>query len=175
MSRIAPAPVADEVTTPRLRDRLRANRGLLLVGVLVLVGALLLALAQSSRQRGFLDPQAVDPSGSAALATILEEQGVRVVRVTDHAQPRVDELEKADGAGDAARRRRRPRLSEQMLALVAATDHTRTVLVTPYPETLEVLAPWAAHGDADGRRPTRCRPPAAGTSRSAPDRCPRPG
>ncbi len=96
MSRSTPPDFLDEVTTPRLRDRVRANRGLLLVGVLVLVGALLLAIAQSSRQRGYLDPRAVDPSGSAALATLLEEQGVRVVRVTD-TRAAVEEIADAGG------------------------------------------------------------------------------
>jgi hypothetical protein len=132
----------DEVTTPRLRDRLRANRGLLLVGVLVLLGALLLALAQSNRQRGFLDPAAVDPSGSAALATILEEQGVRVVRVTD-ASAAARELAAAEG--DATLLVVPTALvSERMASTVGAAPRAGTVLLAPDDSVLAAYAPWAS-------------------------------
>jgi hypothetical protein len=87
MSSVAPTvptPVTDDgAGSPTVRARLRANRGLLLIGVLVVLASVLLGLARSSRAAGLLDPDATDPSGSHALATLLREQGVTVVRVTD--------------------------------------------------------------------------------------------
>lgn len=145
------APALDEVTTPRLRDRVRANRGLLLVGMLVLVGALLLALAQSSRQRGFLDPAAVDPTGAAALATILEEQGVRVVRTTDAATA-ARELRAAGGSA-ALLVVPTALVSERMAGTVGAVPRDGTVLVAPDDSILAAYAPWASpDGVLDGEQ-----------------------
>lgn len=134
----------DAVITPRLRDRWRANRGLVLVGVLLLVGALLLALAQSSRNRGLLDPQATDPSGSAALATLLTDQGVRVVRVTDTASA-VRELEAAGARATLVVAPTAP-LSERMLDAIAAAPASHRVLLAPDDSTLAALADWASLG-----------------------------
>lgn len=59
--------------------RLRAP----LAGVLVVVAAaLVVGVAQSRTVRGELDPRAVDPAGSRALAVLLGDRGVDVVRVT---------------------------------------------------------------------------------------------
>jgi hypothetical protein len=67
--------------TPRVQ--LRRNRaGLLLAGGLVVVVGVL-ALLTAGGAAGSLDPQAYDPSGSRALATLLRDRGVRVERVTD--------------------------------------------------------------------------------------------
>ena len=60
------------------RERLRAARGPVLVTVVVLVGAVLLALAADGPSSGRLDPRAPDPSGSRAVAELLRDQGVRV-------------------------------------------------------------------------------------------------
>ena len=49
----------------------------------VIIVALVLAVAQSRRFAGAFDPDGVDPSGSHALAALLSDQGVHVVRVTD--------------------------------------------------------------------------------------------
>jgi hypothetical protein len=136
------APTIDEVTTPRLRDRLRANRGLLVIGVVVLVGAVLLALAQSSRQRGFLDPAAVDPTGAAALATILEEQGVEVVRTTD-ATATARELRAADGAATLLVAPTGP-VSERMARAVGGEPRAGAVLLAPQDDVLAAYAPWAS-------------------------------
>jgi hypothetical protein len=134
--------VVDAVTTVRLRDRLRANRGLLVIGVVVLVGAVLLAVAQSNRQRGFLDPQAVDPTGSAALATILEEQGVRVVRTTDAATA-ADELRAAEGTA-ALLVAPTAVVSERMARTVGQVPRAGAVLVVPDEALLAEFAPWAS-------------------------------
>ena len=130
------------VTTPRLRDRLSANRGLLVIGVLVLLGALLLALAQSSRQRGFLDPEAVDPSGSAALSTLLDEQGVRVIRTTDAAST-ASALRAAEGRATLLVAPTGV-VSERMADAVRQVPTAHVVLVAADAATLTSFAPWAS-------------------------------
>jgi hypothetical protein len=70
-------------TGPTARTTLRRNRGpLALAGALVLVLALL-ALVTGVGKGGELDPKSYGPSGARALATLLEQQGVQVVRTTD--------------------------------------------------------------------------------------------
>ena len=66
---------------PGLRVRVRRNRLLAGTVALVLVVLALLAYAGGNRQAGYLDPDAVDPSGSRALARVLTGQGVEVVPV----------------------------------------------------------------------------------------------
>ncbi len=124
---------------PLLRGRLRANRGLILVGVGVMVVVVLLALAQSSRVRGLLDPRATDPSGSAALATLLAEQGVTVVPVTDTAAA----VRAIEAAGGRATLLLAPTasVSPRMLDAISAAPTAYRVLLAPSPETLAALAP----------------------------------
>mgnify|MGYP003375707914 CR=1 FL=1 len=136
------ATAVDVVTTVRVRDRLRANRGLILLAVLVLVGATLLALAQSSKQRGLLDPRASDPSGSLALATLLEGQGVRVVRTTTTADAAAEVA--AAGSGSTLVIAPTAVLSDRMLETIAGTDTAHLVLLAPDASTLDSLAPWAS-------------------------------
>jgi hypothetical protein len=63
-------------------QRLRALRWPALVVLAVLAGALLAGLAQTRVVRGELDPDAVDPAGSHALAVLLGNHGMPVQRVT---------------------------------------------------------------------------------------------
>jgi len=74
------------VTTAR--ERLRAVRGPVVVTVVVLLGAVLLALAAGGPTSGRLDPRAPDPSGSRAVAELLRDQGVRVDLVQSTARVR---------------------------------------------------------------------------------------
>jgi hypothetical protein len=126
--------------TPTVRARMRANRGLLVVGTLVLLGALLLALAQSSRTVGLLDPDATDPTGSHALSVLLTAQGVTVVRVTT-AEAAASALESAPNltlviAPTAP-------LSDRMLEAVRTAGAQYTVLLAPDEAALAAYAPWA--------------------------------
>ena len=74
-----PADDTDRTGADRsVRDRLRAARLPVAVTLLVLLGAVLLALAAREPSSGRLDPRAADPSGSRAVAELLRDQGVRV-------------------------------------------------------------------------------------------------
>jgi len=130
--------------TPTVRARLQANRGLLVVGALVLLGALLLALAQSSRTVGLLDPDATDPTGSHALSVLLSGQGVTVVRAT------------TAGAAEAALQSAQNStlviaptapISDRMLDAVRAGGAQYTVLLAPDEDALTAYAPWASIRD----------------------------
>jgi hypothetical protein len=72
---------AGSMVEPTARARLRRNRALIGAVALVLAVLALLAWVGGNRATGPLDPVAVDPSGSRALARVLEGQGVRVLRV----------------------------------------------------------------------------------------------
>ena len=66
--------------SPTGRGLVRSGRGPVLVGALVLLGALVIAIASSGGRVGYLDPDAVSPAGSRAVAEVLRGQGVEVVR-----------------------------------------------------------------------------------------------
>jgi hypothetical protein len=132
------------VRTPTVRARLRANRGIIVVGALVALGALLLALAQSSRTVGRLDPAATDPTGSHALAVLLQDQGVTVVRVTT-AQAAADAV--ANATDSTLLVAPTATVSDQMLATVQSVSPRYTVLVRPDNILLSAYAPWASQAD----------------------------
>lgn len=132
-------------TTPTVSDTVRRNRGLVLVAVLVVVVALIMAVAQSRRTAGVLDPDGVDRPGSHALAALLGDQGVDVVRVTT-ATDAVDALSRAGGRATLLIVPTAP-LSPRMLDAVVGSDRERTVLVQPSADLLERLAPWATVRD----------------------------
>ncbi|HSN07015.1 MAG TPA: DUF4350 domain-containing protein [Candidatus Angelobacter sp.] len=138
-----PRPSAAPVT-PTVRARLRANRGSLVVAGLVLVGALLLAIAQSSRTVGLLDPDATDPSGSHATAALLEAQGVSIVRVTT-AQSAAEALARVSDATLVVAPT--APVSDRMLARVSVEHPAYVVLLQPDERTLAAYAPWARPGE----------------------------
>jgi hypothetical protein len=125
-----------------VRTWLRANRGPIAVVVVLVLAALLVAAAQSHRFAGAFDPDAVDPSGSHALAVLLADQGVTVVRVTD-ATSAAAALERAGGDATLLIVPTAP-LSTQMIEAVADAPRTRTVLVEPDAEVLDAFVPWAS-------------------------------
>jgi hypothetical protein len=134
------APAYDDATGvgPTLRQRLRDNRGLVLISVIVVLVALLIALSQSRQKAGLLDPDAVDPSGSHALATLLRDQGVTVVRVTTAAAARDAVTQVPDSTLLVMPT---APLSTRMVDTVAGARSL--VLVAPDTTTLDGLAPWA--------------------------------
>ncbi|MGD9954880.1 MAG: DUF4350 domain-containing protein [Candidatus Nanopelagicales bacterium] len=74
--------------SPAARTTFRRWRGPVILVAVVVLASVLLALAQGQRNRGYLDPEAVDPRGAGALASLLREQGVDVVRVTSATEAR---------------------------------------------------------------------------------------
>ena len=81
----APAPVSLPGTSqpldPRLADRWRRWRRVVLVAGLVLAAAVLVAVVDSQQRRGYLDPAGVDRGGSRAVVRLLEAEGVEVDEV----------------------------------------------------------------------------------------------
>lgn len=144
-TRTAAAPTYADGTSTTVREAFRRNRGLIAVGIVLVLAAVVVALAQGRRGAGFLDPDGFDPSGSHAVATLLEQQGVTVVRVTT-AHAATEALRAADGRATLLVAPTAP-LSERMLAEVSGADRLRTVLVAPDASVLEVLAPVAQPGD----------------------------
>ncbi len=71
---------ADTGVSPTGRGLLRSGRGPVIVGAVVVIGAFVIALASSGGRVGYLDPDAVSPAGSRAVAEVLRGQGVEVVR-----------------------------------------------------------------------------------------------
>jgi hypothetical protein len=134
--------VDDVVVTPRVRADLRRWRAPVVIAVLVVVLSVLLALAQGQRTRGYLDPGAVDPSGAGALASLLEDQGVAVVRVTT-AEAARDALYDAEGGSTLLVAAELSPISEEMADVATQQRPAHLVLLGADATTLELLAPWA--------------------------------
>lgn len=128
----------------------------LLVGLFVLLAAVAIAVAGSQSDRGLLDPRAVDPAGSRALAELLRERDVRVdlVRTAEHARHIGPETTLLVAFPD--------RLAEPQLAALRETP-ADLVLVAPGRRPLQVLAPGVepvASAVVETREPA-CALPAA--------------
>jgi hypothetical protein len=138
-------------TSRSILTTLRANRALIVVVTLVLLGTVLLALAQARQTHGYLDPAAVDPSGAGAVAAVLERQGVHVVRLTDTAEVVQATLD-ADTPVTLVIAPTAP-LSPDMLDRIQQVHVRFRVLLAPDPGTLIGLAPTAdqASGHASGQ------------------------
>ena len=118
---------------PSAADLWRAARLPVLLVAVVLGVAMLVGVVASRTQAGLLDPRAVDPSGSRALATLLRDQGVRV----ELAQT-VAEASRAE-PGDTVLVTRPGLLQEQQLTALRETG-ADLVLVAPDQPALDVLA-----------------------------------
>jgi hypothetical protein len=130
-----------EGATPTARSRLRENRGLIIIVVVVLLGAVVMALAQSRRASGAFDPEAFDRSGSHAAAQLLRDQGVDIVRVTRAADAQAAVLAH-QGDVTLVIMPTAP-LSQRMAELLSTAPVTHLVLVSPDDTTLVTMAPWA--------------------------------
>ncbi|WP_405821039.1 DUF4350 domain-containing protein [Streptomyces sp. NBC_01390] len=149
-------------TSPTARQVWTRARGIVLGVVLLLVGAVTLAVINSGTRRGGLDPRSADPHGSRAVATLLAERGVSTRVVTTLAQ--------ASTAADADTTLliAAPDLltDRQQRQLHAATGNSggRTILVAPSSPSVETLAPGVTADRAisfDSKLSPGCDLPAA--------------
>ncbi|MEO6821714.1 MAG: DUF4350 domain-containing protein [Candidatus Nanopelagicales bacterium] len=140
---------------PTLRDRVRRNRLMVGTVLLVLVVVGLLAYAGSNRATGRLDPAAVDPSGSRALAHVLEGQGVQVVPVVG-AQAAADAL-RAAGAGSTLLVTDPGLLSSRMGQALSDIPVNHVVLIGSVPDT---AGPWPSQAPITDGLPVQVRDPA---------------
>jgi Domain of unknown function (DUF4350) len=119
-------------------------RGLAIAGLMLL--ALVVLVLTTSRRTGYLDPAAVDPSGSRALANVLGDQGVRVTDVRTTADVA------ANARGATVLVTDSTLLTTGMVSDVLDAGPARVVLVNPLPGTpaLERLAAGTEVADVAG-------------------------
>ncbi|MGW7109875.1 DUF4350 domain-containing protein [Streptomyces xanthophaeus] len=155
------APPATTSTALGAAQLWRRARGIVALLVLLLASAVALAALDSGTRHGYLDPRSADPTGSRALAQLLEDRGVttRVVTTAREAAaasgPRTTLLvTDPELLGDAQRRTVRSAMD---------LSGGRTVLLAPGSTALAALAPgvrtedgWSADDLAPG-----CALPAA--------------
>ncbi|WP_282083572.1 DUF4350 domain-containing protein [Streptomyces tendae] len=125
--------------SPTARQVWTRARGIALALVLLLVGAVAIAVVRSDARHGELDPRSADPYGSRAVAELLADRGVstRVVTTLDEAR--------AAAGPDATLLVAVPDLltERQQTGLHSATSGSggRTVLVAPGGAAVERLVP----------------------------------
>ncbi|MDW4910808.1 DUF4350 domain-containing protein [Streptomyces sp. ADMS] len=125
--------------SPTARQVWTRARGVVLAVVLLLVGAVTIAVIGSGTQRGSLDPRSAEPRGSRAVAELLADRGVSTRVVTTLAQ--------ASAAADADTTLliAAPDLltDRQQAQLHRATQSSggRTVLIAPSSPSVGSLAP----------------------------------
>jgi Domain of unknown function (DUF4350) len=142
------------------RARWRAARTPVGIGLLVVLAGVLLAVFADRAERGLLDPAAVDPAGSRAVAELLRDQGVTVDVARTAAEVR------AAGPRATVLVPFPERLADTQLAALreSAAD---LVVVAPGPDVLAALAPTAGittrYEPVDVREPG-CDLPEAGAA-----------
>ncbi|WP_210580228.1 DUF4350 domain-containing protein [Streptomyces sp. GESEQ-4] len=154
--------------SPTTRQVWTRTRGILLALVLLLVGAISIAVIQSDARHGRLDPRSADPYGSRAVAELLTDRGVSTRVVTT-----LDEARTAAGP-DTTLLVADPDLltAGQQTRLHAATDASggRSILIAPGSWSVERLAPGVIADPAtslDSSLSPDCNLPAARRAGSA--------
>ncbi|MFC9510361.1 DUF4350 domain-containing protein [Streptomyces sp. NPDC057002] len=125
--------------SPTARQVWTRTRGIALALVLLIAGAIAIAVIRSDARHGELDPRSVDPGGSRAVAELLADRGVDTRVVTT-----LDEAAAASGpdttllvaAPDLLTRSQQSRLHDSF-----AGSGGRTVLVASGSASVERLAP----------------------------------
>ncbi|MER6129984.1 DUF4350 domain-containing protein [Streptomyces sp. NPDC001795] len=87
----AEATLPSTSASPTVRQVWTRSRGVLLAVVLILIGAVAIAVVRSDTHHGRLDPRSADPYGSRAVAALLADRGVstRMVTTLDEARTAV--------------------------------------------------------------------------------------
>jgi hypothetical protein len=148
--------------SPTARQVLTRARSVTLALVLLLAGAIAIAVVRSGDRHGALDPRSADPSGSRAVAELLADRGVPTRVVTT-----LDEAQTAAGP-DTTLLVAVPDLltpgQQGRLHAATADSGGRTVLVAPGGRSVETLAPGVAADPATSHGTTLapdCELPAA--------------
>ncbi|MFE5261351.1 DUF4350 domain-containing protein [Streptomyces coelicoflavus] len=125
--------------SPTARQVWTRTRGIALALVLLLAGAVAIAVVRSDARHGELDPRSADPYGSRAVAELLADRGVstRVVTTLDEARAATGRNTTLLVAGpDLLTERQQTRLHS-----TTTGSGGRTVLVAPGGGAVERLAP----------------------------------
>ncbi|MFD8155639.1 MULTISPECIES: DUF4350 domain-containing protein [unclassified Streptomyces] len=148
--------------SPTARQVWTRTRGIALALVLLLAGAVAIALLRSDARHGELDPRSADPGGSRAVAELLADRGVdtRVVTTLDEAAAATGEdTTLLVAVPDLLTRSQQKRLHKAF-----ADSGNRTVLVAPGSPSVERLAPGVTAAPAtslDAALAPDCALPAA--------------
>lgn len=139
----------------------RAARGPVAVGLLVLLGATVVAVFAADQGSGRLDPRSAAPSGSRAVAEMLRDEGVDVELATTTAA-----VEAAATAGDTVLVVDPALLAPSQVDRVRDTGADLVVVSPPDPAR---FAPGVSRGpgSAPGVRPPGCTLPAASRAGTA--------
>ncbi len=131
------------VLEPTFGTRVRGNRGLLLALAAIVVLAILSAWAASATRRGYLDPDATDPTGARALRNVVTDQGLSVHKVATvrEANDALRRFHDATLLVVAAGLRSDPDANRRLGQLLASAPRATTVLIAPDVELLKELAP----------------------------------
>ncbi|MER6085495.1 DUF4350 domain-containing protein [Streptomyces sp. NPDC001833] len=139
-------------TAPTTRQVWTRTRGIVLAVVLVLAGAVAIAVIRSDNRHGDLDPRSADPYGSRAVAELLADRGVDTRVVTTLAEAR------AAGGRDTTLLVAVPDLltphQQSLLRKSTARSDGRTVLVAAGSTSVERLAPGVTADPANSVRST---------------------
>ncbi|MCE7007270.1 DUF4350 domain-containing protein [Kibdelosporangium philippinense] len=121
--------------SPDARRIWSAGRGPVLIGLIVLAAAIVIALVSSGGEEDALDPESASPQGSRAVARLLEQQGVQIIRANS--------IDDAAGAvnGDTTLLITNPNwLSAEQLS-VLSEESGSTVAIAPTGGAVDGLAP----------------------------------
>ncbi|GAA4677539.1 DUF4350 domain-containing protein [Streptomyces chumphonensis] len=125
--------------SPTARQVWNRSRGLLIATVILLVGALAIAVLRSGEQHGALDPRSADRQGTRAVAELLAQRGVDTTVVTTTAEAA------RSTAPDTTLLVARPDLLNgrqlEVLRAATASGGGRTVLLAPGATSVSALAP----------------------------------
>ncbi|MEV7324450.1 DUF4350 domain-containing protein [Streptomyces sp. NPDC093970] len=144
--------LAPTTTAPTTRQVWTRTRGIVLAVVLLLAGAVAIAVVRSDSRHGDLDPRSADPQGSRAVAELLADRGVSTRVVTT-----------LTGARTAAGRDTTllvavPDLltpaQQSQLRMSTAASGGRTILVAAGSASVERLAPGVTADPATSPRST---------------------
>ncbi|KMS77799.1 hypothetical protein ACH49_19290 [Streptomyces leeuwenhoekii] len=148
--------------SPTARQVWTRTRGIVLAVLLLLAGAVAIAVIRSDARHGELDPRSADPRGSRAVAELLADRGVTTRVVTTLGEARA-----ATGRDTtllvAVPDLLTPRRQNELRSATAGSG-SRTVLVAPGSPSVERLAPGVTADPAtspDSTLSPRCDLPAA--------------